>query len=195
MCPTVSLHILWDLPQGIGSVDEVHALAARHGLRAGSINPNVFQDQVYKYGSLGNPDAGVRKQALDHILDSVEIGQRLGSRDVSLWFADGSNYPGTQNIRHRRRWFEEGLAAAHASLSKSQRLLVEYKPFEPAFYHTDIADWGMALLLARFGRSASQGAGRHGSSLPGAEYRTDRGLAARRRYAGRLPLQRPALRR
>jgi len=82
VCPTVALHILWDLPQGIGSVDEVHALAARHGLRAGSINPNVFQDKVYKYGSLGNPDACVRKQALDHILDSVEIGQRLGSRDV-----------------------------------------------------------------------------------------------------------------
>ena len=149
MCPTVALHILWDLPNGSRSVDEVQALATRHGLRAGSINPNVFQDQVYKYGSLGNPDPGVRKQALDHILDSVAIGQRLGSRDLSLWFADGSNYPGTQNIRHRRRWFEEGLAAAHARLSADQRMLVEYKPFEPAFYHTDIADWGMALLLAR----------------------------------------------
>jgi L-rhamnose isomerase/sugar isomerase len=73
----------------------------------------------------------------------------LASRDVSLWFADGSNYPGTQNMRHRRKWFEEGLAAAHARLAKGQRLLVEYKPFEPAFYHTDIADWGMALLFAR----------------------------------------------
>jgi L-rhamnose isomerase/sugar isomerase len=149
VCPTVALHILWDLPNGARSVDQVQALAARYGLRPGSINPNVFQDQIYKYGSLGNPDPGVRKQALDHILDSVEIGRRLGSRDLSLWFADGSNYPGTQNIRHRRRWFEEGLAAAHASLSQDQRMLVEYKPFEPAFYHTDIADWGMALLLAR----------------------------------------------
>src|SRR5262245_22571739 len=147
VCPTVALHILWDLPRGARSVDEVQALAARHGLRAGSINPNVFQDQVYKYGSLGNPDPSVRKQALDHILDSIEIGQRLGSRDLSLWFADGSNYPGTQNIRHRRRWFEEGLATAHAKLSEDQRILLEYKPFEPAFYHTDIADWGMALLL------------------------------------------------
>ena len=85
----------------------------------------------------------------EDILDSVAIAKGLGSRDLSLWFADGSNYPGTQNIRHRRKWFEEGLAAVHARLSKNQRMLVEYKPFEPAFYHTDIADWGMALLLAQ----------------------------------------------
>ena len=149
VCPAVALHVLWDLPAGTGIAGEVHTLASRHGLRAGSINPNVFQDQVNKNGSLGNPDRDVRCQALDHILDSVEIGKALGSRDLSLWFADGSNYPGTQNIRHRRRWFEEGLTAAHARLSKDQRMLVEYKPFEPAFYHTDIADWGMALLLAR----------------------------------------------
>jgi len=149
VCPTVALHVLWDLPKGAGSIGDVKSLAARHGLRAGSINPNVFQDQVYKYGSLGNPDGEVRKEALQHILDSVEIGNRLGSRDLSLWFADGSNYPGTQNIRHRRQWFEERLAAVHARLSNNQRMLVEYKPFEPAFYHTDIADWGMALLLAR----------------------------------------------
>jgi L-rhamnose isomerase/sugar isomerase len=149
VCPSVALHILWDLPNGAGSVDPVHALATRHGLRAGSINPNVFQDQIYKFGSLGNPDPEVREQALSHIFDSVDIGKRLGSRDLSLWFADGSNYPGTQNIRHRRRWFEEGLAAAHGRLATNQRMLVEYKPFEPAFYHTDIADWGMALLLAR----------------------------------------------
>ena len=75
---------------------------SKHGLRAGAINPNIFQDQIYKYGSLGNPDPAVRKQALHHILESVEIARRLGSRDLSLWFADGSNYPGTQNIRHRR---------------------------------------------------------------------------------------------
>jgi L-rhamnose isomerase/sugar isomerase len=149
VCPSVALHVLWDLPDGAASVKDVHSLASKHGLRAGSINPNVFQDQVYKYGSLGNPDAQVRNEALRHIIDSVEIGQAVGSRDVSLWFADGSNYPGTQNIRHRRKWFEEGLAAAHARLANGQRMLVEYKPFEPAFYHTDIADWGMALLFAK----------------------------------------------
>jgi L-rhamnose isomerase / sugar isomerase len=149
VCPTVALHVLWDLPGGLGDVADVQALALKHGLRAGSINPNTFQDQIYKYGSLGNPDPSVRLAALDHLLDSIEIAQRLESRDLSLWFADGSNYPGTQNIRHRRRWFEEGLKAAHESLTGQQRMLVEYKPFEPAFYHTDIADWGMALVLAQ----------------------------------------------
>jgi L-rhamnose isomerase / sugar isomerase len=149
VCPTIALHVLWDLPEGLASAEGVEALGARHGLRAGSINPNVFQDQIYKYGSLGNPDAAVRQQALNHLFESVEIAKRLDSRDLSLWFADGSNYPGTQNMRHRRKWFEEGLAATHARLSGNQRMLVEYKPFEPAFYHTDIADWGMALLLAQ----------------------------------------------
>jgi len=149
VCPTIALHVLWDLPNGLDDVAEVQTLAVKYGLRAGAINPNVFQDQIYKYGSLANPDPEVRKAALDHILISAEIAQRLGSRDLSLWFTDGSNYPGTQNIRHRRRWFEEGLQAVDRQLSSSQRMLVEYKPFEPAFYHTDIADWGMALLLAQ----------------------------------------------
>ena len=149
VCPTVALHVLWDLPQGTASVDDVRRAAARYGVRPGSINPNVFQDQIYKHGSLGNPDADVRKAALDHILDSVQIAHALGSRDISLWFADGSNYPGTANMRRRKQWFAEGLAAAHARLSAGERLLVEYKPFEPAFYHTDIADWGMALELSR----------------------------------------------
>jgi L-rhamnose isomerase/sugar isomerase len=149
VCPTIALHVLWDLPRGIQDTAQVQALAVKHGLRAGSINPNVFQDQIYKYGSLGNPDPAARKAALDHILDSVAIARNLGSRDLSLWFADGSNYPGTQNIRHRRKWFDEGLRATHARLADDQRMLVEYKPFEPAFYHTDIADWGMALLFAQ----------------------------------------------
>ena len=149
VCPSVALHVLWDLPKGVGDVDEVRSLAATHGLRAGAINPNVFQDQIYKYGSLGNPDAVTRQAALDHLLDSVEIGKRLNSRDVSLWFADGSNYPGTQNMRQRKHWFEEGLRTIHARLDPGQRMLVEYKPFEPAFYHTDIGDWGMALEFAR----------------------------------------------
>jgi L-rhamnose isomerase/sugar isomerase len=149
VCPTIALHVLWDLPLGVDSSGEVQKLSAQYGLRAGSINPNVFQDQIYKYGSLGNPDPSVRSEALQHILDSIEIAKRLGSRDLSLWFADGSNYPGTQSIRHRRKWFEDGLSRAHATLAGNQRMLVEYKPFEPAFYHTDIADWGMALLLAQ----------------------------------------------
>jgi len=149
VCPTIALHVLWDLPDGLDDAKKVEELGAKNGLRAGSINPNLFQDQIYKFGSFGNPDPAIRKEALGHVMTSIEIAARTGSRDISLWFADGSNYPGTQNIRHRRRWFEENLKAAHARLSSSQRMLVEYKPFEPAFYHTDIADWGMALLLAQ----------------------------------------------
>src|SRR3954447_3017147 len=148
-CPTLALHVLWDFENGAGSVPAVAALGERYGVRPGSINPNLFQDQAYKFGSLGNPDAAVRRRALEHIVESVHIAAALQSRDVSLWFADGSNYPGTASIRARKQWFEEGLREAHASLAADQRLLVEYKPFEPAFYHTDIADWGMALLLAR----------------------------------------------
>ena len=149
VCPTVAIHVLWDLTQGVASAGGVNRIAAKYGLRPGSINPNLFEDQIYKFGSLGNPDVAVRRQALDHLFESIEIMHALGSRDLSLWLADGSNYPGTQNIRHRRKWIEEQLTAAHGRLAEGQRMLVEYKPFEPAFYHTDIADWGMALLLAQ----------------------------------------------
>src|SRR3954463_8709518 len=149
VCPTVALHVLWDLPDGLRSAADIARLASRYGVRAGSINPNLFQDQEYKHGSFGNPDPAVRTHAQRHVLDSVAIAAAVESRDVSLWFADGSNYPGTANIRQRRQWFIENLQASHAALPPGQRLLVEYKPFEPAFYHTDIADWGMSLLLAR----------------------------------------------
>jgi L-rhamnose isomerase / sugar isomerase len=148
-CPTIALHVLWDLPNGMDDIERVEALAERHCVAAGSINPNLFQNQEYKHGSLGNPDAGVREHALQHILDSIEIQHALKSRDLSLWFADGSNYPGTANIRQRKRWFQEGLGQAHRHLQLGDRMLVEYKPFEPAFYHTDIADWGMALHMAQ----------------------------------------------
>jgi L-rhamnose isomerase/sugar isomerase len=149
VCPTVALHVLWDFPSGLASTADVARFAHRYGVAPGSINPNLFQDQRYKFGSFGNPDASIRMAAWQHTRESIQIAGDLASRDVSLWFADGSNYPGTANIRRRKQWFEEGLRAAHAELGSSQRLLVEYKPFEPAFYHTDIADWGMALLLAR----------------------------------------------
>jgi L-rhamnose isomerase/sugar isomerase len=147
--PTVALHVLWDLPNGKGDVPEIKRLESKFGVKAGSINPNLFQAQEYKFGSISNPSAEIRGNALAHLLDSVEIGLELGSKDVSLWIADGSNYPGTQSIRKRIEWMEEVLAATHAALGPDQRMLVEYKPFEPAFYHTDIADWGMALELSR----------------------------------------------
>ena len=146
--PTLALHVLWDLPNGVADADAVRQLESRNGVASGSINPNLFQDQEYKFGSLCNPSAEIRDRAVAHMLESVAIATELGARDVSLWLPDGSNYPGTQSIRHRIEWLEEALARTHENLAPGQRLLVEYKPFEPAFYHTDIADWGMASHLA-----------------------------------------------
>ncbi len=148
-CPAVAVHVLWDFPGGVQDAPAVAETAERFGVRIGALNPNFFQDQAYKHGAFGNPDEAVRDKALRHGLESVELARAVNSRDISLWFADGSNYPGTANIRRRKGWFEQYLASLHAALSPEQRLLVEYKPFEPAFYHTDIADWGMALNLAR----------------------------------------------
>jgi len=147
--PTIALHVLWDLPNGVSDVPEVKQLEKRFGIRSGSINPNLFQDQEYKFGSLCNPSAKIRQGAMAHMLDSIEIARRLDSRDVSLWLPDGSNYPGSQSIRKRIAWLSECLGEAHKHLRADQRLLIEYKPFEPAFYHTDIADWGMSSHLAR----------------------------------------------
>jgi L-rhamnose isomerase/sugar isomerase len=147
--PTMALHVLWDLPNGISDADAVRSLESQFGVRAGSINPNLFQDQEYKFGSLCNPSAEIREAAVAHVLESVDIARALGARDISLWLPDGSNYPGTQNMRKRIKWLEEAIERTHQRLASHQRLLIEYKPFEPAFYHTDIADWGMAFHLAQ----------------------------------------------
>jgi L-rhamnose isomerase/sugar isomerase len=147
--PTLALHVEWDLPQGVADVPAIQQLESRYGIRTGSINPNLFQDQAYKFGSICNPDPEVRERATSHMIDCVEIAKRLDARDISPWVSDGANYPGTQSIRNRIVWMEESFRRTHAELGPTQRLLIEYKPFEPAFYHTDIADWGMALELAR----------------------------------------------
>ena len=146
--PTIALHVLWDLPNGVKDAAAIEGLEKRHGVRAGSVNPNLFQDQEYKYGSIANPSAEIREKAVEHLLDSVAIAAAIGSKDISIWDADGSNYPGTQSMRRRIAWTEEALARVHAALAPRQRMLIEYKPFEPHFYHTDIGDWGMALALA-----------------------------------------------
>jgi len=166
-CPTVAVHVLWDFADDQDPKD-VAALAQSRGVRIGSINPNVFQDQCYKYGSLGNRDEAIRQRALEHILRSIRIGEAVGSHLLSLWFADGSNYPGQVNIRQRRRWFIEGLREIHASMPDGMTMLVEYKPFEPAFYHTDIADWGMAYVLAKHAGENAHVLVDTGHHLPGA---------------------------
>ncbi|HKR26790.1 MAG TPA: TIM barrel protein [Acidobacteriaceae bacterium] len=147
--PTLALHVLWDLPGGVRDAEKIRSLEKKYGVRAGSINPNLFEHQEYKYGSICNPDAAIRRMALEHLLDSVEIAKLLNSRDLSVWLADGSNYPGTQSIRRRIDWMEEILHTVHARLGANQRMLLEYKPFEPAFYHTDLADWGMSLTMCQ----------------------------------------------
>jgi L-rhamnose isomerase / sugar isomerase len=147
-CPTVAVHVLWDFKSG-EDPRKTARLARKHGVKIGAINPNVFQDQCYKWGSFGHGDAAVRQHALDHCFDSIAIGRAVGSDCLSLWFADGTNYPGQDSIRARKQRFEEALRACHRRLAPKMTMLIEYKPFEPAFYHTDIADWGMAYLLAK----------------------------------------------
>ena len=145
VCPGVALHIPWD------KVDDYDALgqeAAELGVCIGAINPNVFQESEYKLGSFGHRDPAVRRKALEHMHECVDIMQQTGSTVLSLWFADGTNYPGQDDIIARKRRFEEGLGETHAMLPAGTRMLIEYKFFEPAFYHTDIADWGMALNFA-----------------------------------------------
>ena len=125
------------------------AAADKAGVRLGAINPNVFQDQIYKNGSFGNRMRRFARRRLTTFWKASKSASRRGARTFSLWFADGSSYPGASSIRKRKQWFTECLQAAHAHLSPKQRLLVEYKPFEPYFYHTDLADWGMAVIQAR----------------------------------------------
>lgn len=147
-CPRVAVHVLWDFGEGDDPAAVV-AQAENHGVRIGSINPNLFQDQEYKSGSLCHPEGSVRERAMRHCLDSIRIGQATKSRVVTLWLADGTNYPGQDSIRARKHRLQECLQELHRQLSPGQVIFLEYKPFEPAFYHTDIADWGMALTLAR----------------------------------------------
>lgn len=147
-CPAVAVHVLWDFPEG----SDPRALAREAeqlGVRIGAINPNVFQDQCYKFGSVCNRDAVVRRRAIQHMLDSVKIGEAVGSHALSLWFADGTNYPGQDSIRSRKARMAAALKEVHDAMPERMAMLLEYKPFEPAFYHTDIADWGMAYVFAK----------------------------------------------
>jgi L-rhamnose isomerase/sugar isomerase len=144
--PDVAMHVLWDLADDLPGVVQY---AESLGVRIGSINPNVFQDQEYKFGSLGNPDAAIRQRAIDHMLDCVEIGKQVNSNLLSLWFADGTSYPGQGDFRQRKHWFQEGLKTVYDKMPSTMTMLVEYKFFEPAFYHTDIADWGMSLCFCK----------------------------------------------
>lgn len=146
IAPSVALHIPWDRVEDWPALrDEAESL----GIHIGAINPNVFQEQEYKLGSLTNTDTRIRQKAIDQILDCVEIMRQTGSRNLSLWFADGTNYPGQGHFRRRKERMLDSLQTIYQAMDPSMRMLVEYKLFEPGFYHTDLSDWGTAYAFCQ----------------------------------------------
>lgn len=141
--PTVALHIPWDK---VESYSDLSAHAENLGVKLGTINSNTFQDDQYILGSVCAPDPKVRENAVGHLLDCIDIMNQTSVQDLKLWFADGTNYPGQDNIADRQNRLAESLEKVYAQLGDNQRLLLEYKFFEPAFYHTDVPDWGTSLL-------------------------------------------------
>jgi L-rhamnose isomerase/sugar isomerase len=146
VCPSVAVHIPWD------RVDD-YALLKEHasslGVRIGAVNPNLFQEEDYGLGSVCHPDPAVRRKATDHLIECAEIGREVGSDVLSLWFADGTNYAGQDSFGERRARMRECLAEAYGAMPDNMRMFLEYKPFEPAFYHTDLPDWGAALTMCQ----------------------------------------------
>jgi L-rhamnose isomerase / sugar isomerase len=146
ICPSVAVHIPWDGEDDWKVVkDYAHTL----GLRIGAVNPNLFQEDVYRFGSLCHFDRQVRQRAIEHVLECIQIAQAVDSDIISLWLADGTNYPGQDDLRHRRSRLLESLQSIYAALPAGMRLLIEYKFFEPSFYSTDLPDWGTSLLMAQ----------------------------------------------
>jgi L-rhamnose isomerase/sugar isomerase len=139
LSPKVALHIPWD------KVDDYAALGAfaeDHGVKLGTVNSNTFQDDDYKFGSLTHSDPRIRQKAIDHHFECLDILTEIGAQDLKIWLADGTNYPGQQDIRRRQDLLADSLAQIYSRVGDDQRMVLEYKFFEPAFYHTDVPDWG-----------------------------------------------------
>jgi L-rhamnose isomerase/sugar isomerase len=166
-CPRVAVHVLWDFSVGTNAADTAQ-LAQKHGLRIGAINPNFFQDQVYKFGSVCSSDEHAQAHAHRHMMDCISIARAVRSDTISLWFADGTNYPAQDDITERKHRMHGALRQWHDALPKGMTLLLEYKPFEPAFYHTDVADWGMAYVYAKDAGERAKVLVDTGHHLPGA---------------------------
>ena len=145
-CPSVALHIPWDR---VDDWTELKQHAEEQGIRIGAINPNLFGDDAYRLGSVCNPDASVRRLAIDHCLECIAIAEEVGSNVISLWLADGTNYPGQDDLRARHTRLLAALEEVYAAMPAGMQMLVEYKFFEPAFYSTDLPDWGTAALVCR----------------------------------------------
>lgn len=165
-CPTVAVHVLWDFKVGVSATETVR-VAQKNGVRIGSINPNLFQDQLYKFGSFCSPDDRARQHANRHMQDCIAIAKAVGSKFLSMWLADGTNYPGQDDIVSRKRRLQGALRQWHDAMPDGMTMLVEYKPFEPAFYHTDIADWGMAYVYAQEAGPSAKVLVDTGHHLPG----------------------------
>src|SRR6266852_5913412 len=146
ICPSVAIHIPWDREDDWQAVKEY---ANTLGLRIGAVNPNLFQEDRYRLGSLCHFDKGVRELAIEHVLECIQIAQAVGSDVISLWLADGTNYPGQDDLRRRSRRLLDSLQTIYTALPAGMRLLIEYKFFEPGFYSTDLPDWGTSLLMAQ----------------------------------------------
>lgn len=145
--PSVAVHIPWDKPED-GDYTAMCQYAEAQNVRIGAVNPNVFQDDEYRLGSFGNPDRGIQERALDHVLECCEIMRKVNSNILSLWFADGTNYPGQDSLAGRKQRFLDNLRTVYQHLPAGSRMLIEYKFFEPAFYSTDIPDWGTAYAFS-----------------------------------------------
>jgi len=143
LAPRVAIHIPWDM---VDSFAKLREHATDLGVELGTVNSNTFQDDIYKFGSLTHVDKKVRQAAIDHHLACIDIMDETGSQDLKIWLADGSNYPGQVNLRARQDRLQESLQAIYSRIGKNQRLVLEYKFFEPAFYHTDVPDWGTAYV-------------------------------------------------
>src|ERR687894_1429085 len=146
VCPSVAVHIPWDK---VDDYPELREHAESLGVRIGAVNPNLFQELEYKLGSVCHPDPAVRCRATDHLLECVEVAREVGSDVLSLWFADGTNYAGQDSFVERRHRMHECLSEAYGAMPGNMRMLLEYKPLEPAFYHTDLPDWGAALTMCQ----------------------------------------------
>lgn len=146
VAPSVALHIPWDKPEDNDYV-AMYQYAQGQGIRLGAINSNVFQDNAYRLGSVGNPDPATRRMALDHMLECCQIMTKVNSDQLKLWFADGTNYPGQDSLRGRKQRMEEALQAVYKNLPEGSRMLLEYKFYEPAFYSTDVPDWGTSYAM------------------------------------------------
>lgn len=166
-CPSVAVHVLWDFKPGTDPA-QVAALAQQNGIRIGGINPNLFQDQVYKFGAACSGDPEARAAADQHVRECIRIGRETNSSLLSFWMADGINYPGQDDLVTRKHRMETALKSWHEAMPETMTMLVEYKPFEPAFYATDIADWGMSYLYAKKAGPRAKVLVDTGHHLPGA---------------------------